>query len=125
MENPFHKKIGVAAKPEPEPPEEFVISSESMVGEALKIRQGNREQVYGHPAQNFTTIAHFWSAWLSVRLKAECLLDGADVGYMMQLMKLARLANSPRHRDSQVDVIGYADCVDMVIAHEKANPLDS
>ncbi len=91
----------------------------SIVDEALAIVRGNREQCYGPPDQNFQTIAAFWSSWLSVRLKTEIVLDGADVCYLMQLMKLARLANSPRHRDSIVDIVGYADCVDVVRNNEK------
>ncbi len=90
----------------------------SIVDEALAIVRGNREQCYGPPDQNFRTIAAFWSSWLSTRLRADVTLDGADVCYLMQLVKLARLANSPRHRDSIVDIVGYADCVDVVRNHE-------
>jgi hypothetical protein len=83
-----------------------------VIDEALAVVRGNRENVYGRPDQNFRTIAHFWSGWLSVRCKAEIELDAADVGHLMILMKEARLANSPRHRDSLVDIAGYVDCVD-------------
>lgn len=105
MDNPFK-------------PVRLDADSRSIVGEAIAIVRGNRESVYGPPDQNFRTIAAFWSNWLSVRLKTPLEIDGADVCYLMQLMKLARLANSPRHRDSVVDVVGYADCVDMVWSRE-------
>lgn len=86
---------------------------ESFVDEALRVVRGNREGVYGKPTQNFDTIAALWSAWLSTRLKSAVSLEAADVGHLMILMKEARLANAPRHRDSMVDIVGYSDCIDM------------
>lgn len=110
-------KIGF--KKHEEPYTEIAVDPATMVGEALTIVRGNREQVYGSPDQNFRTISELWSSWLTVRTGEKIELDGADVCYLMQLMKLARLANSPRHRDSVVDIIGYADCVDVVRGCEK------
>ena len=91
----------------------FNPESETVVDEAMRIVRGNREGVYGPPDQNFRTIAAMWSAWLSVRLRTEVKLNGSDVCFLMQQMKLARLANSPTHRDSLVDIVGYADCADV------------
>lgn len=86
---------------------------ETVVDEAMRIVRGNREGVYGPPDQNFRTIAAMWSAWLSVRFKASVTLDPADVCHLMILMKEARIANAPLHRDSLVDIVGYADCADV------------
>lgn len=85
---------------------------QSVIDEAIKIVRGNREGVYGPPTQNFETIASFWSAWLSIRLKTKITLEPADVGQLMVLVKSARMANAPRHRDSLVDLAGYADCIE-------------
>jgi len=90
----------------------------SMVAEALKIVRGNREAVYGDPTQNFKTIAAFWSAWLSVRFKAKIELSPVDVCHLMNCMKLARLANTPDHRDSMVDIVGYVDCADRCLSQK-------
>lgn len=35
-------------------------------------------------------------------------ISSEDVAHMMILLKVARLANDPYHRDSLVDVCGYA-----------------
>lgn len=108
------KNSAILAGPEETPGNGAGIATpESFVDEATRIVRGNREGVYGKPTQNFETIAALWSAWLSVRLKTTVGLEAADIGHLMILMKEARLANAPRHRDSMVDIIGYSDCVDM------------
>lgn len=89
-------------------------TNEGYIAEALRIVRGNREGVYGRPDQNFQTIAALWSAWLSVRLRTTVTIDATDVGHLMILMKEARIANSPLHRDSHVDIAGYLDCIDFI-----------
>lgn len=77
---------------------------------AARIVGGDREQTYGHPAKNLETIAAFWTIWLRGRglLSSEAVLSFDDVACMMILLKTARLANDPWHKDSQVDICGYA-----------------
>jgi hypothetical protein len=36
------------------------------------------------------------------------VLSASDVAYMMVLLKMARLMQTPGHRDSLVDMAGYA-----------------
>jgi len=71
--------------------------------EARKIIYGDREQTYGHPSKNLQLIAEFWTSYL----KGKEVLTCDDVCNMMILMKTARLKNTPDHRDSLVDIIGY------------------
>ena len=40
--------------------------------------------------------------------RAEAPLDATDVAHMMVLLKMARLVETPQHRDSWVDMAGYA-----------------
>jgi Domain of unknown function (DUF6378) len=47
-----------------------------------------------------------WSALLGITITAE------DVAIMMIAFKLARLKQTPTHRDTKVDVIGYTICLD-------------
>ena len=77
---------------------------------------GARRSAYGTPERNFDRIARLWTAHLvNVGKLPEAALTGqpelgitaADVSPMMRLMKEARLAESPAHRDSFVDLIGY------------------
>jgi uncharacterized protein DUF6378/uncharacterized protein DUF4406 len=73
---------------------------------AQLVRDGERQKTYGHPRGDFDRVAGMWSAILGITVTAE------QVGVMMIAFKLARLSQTPRHRDSLVDVIGYAICVD-------------
>ncbi len=40
----------------------------------------------------------------------DAVFEPRDVAMLMILLKIARLAETPNHRDSIVDIIGYAAC---------------
>lgn len=89
-------------------------SKSDILAEATEV-VGGRGKSYGTPEDNFARIARLWNAHLVNRYsvtdaKGGGLLDPQDVSMMMALMKIARLANDPSHRDSWVDVAGYAAC---------------
>jgi hypothetical protein len=72
-----------------------------------------RGKPYGGAEDNFERIARLWSAHLVNRYNdylGNLTLDRKDVAIMMILLKTARLANDPEHRDSWVDIAGYAAC---------------
>lgn len=75
--------------------------------EASNIVEGARRQAYGTPEDNFARIALFWQSYFT-NTGREITITAADVSPMMRLMKEARLCESPDHRDSFVDLIGYA-----------------
>ena len=78
---------------------------------AKDIVLGDREDTYNGPEYSFKAIAELWSTYLNA--KGNILLQGitpADVAAMMGLLKLARIASSPDHEDSWVDLAGYAAC---------------
>lgn len=78
---------------------------------AKDIVLGDRESTYNGPEDSFRTIAELWSTYLNA--KGNILLQGitpSDVAAMMGLLKLARIAASPDHGDSWVDLAGYAAC---------------
>jgi hypothetical protein len=86
----------------------------AIADEAKNIVAGARRAAYGKPEQNFERIARFWHAYFVNR--GLTLRDGngapheitaADVSPMMRLMKEARLCETPDHRDSFVDLVGY------------------
>ena len=72
-----------------------------------------REQVYGTPEDNFTTIGLLWSVYLRAahpELRAAMEANGItpkDVAIMMALLKPARIATGSSE-DSYVDLAGYA-----------------
>ena len=65
-----------------------------------------------HSTINLRNIAAYWSIHLSAINKQQITLTPADVCVMMMSLKLARLANTPNHRDSVVDIAGYAALLD-------------
>ena len=76
----------------------------SVLNEANKIVNGERANTYGGPENSFNTIASLWSSYHN------CPFTATDVAIMLALLKIARLKTSPAHRDSWVDLAGYAAC---------------
>jgi hypothetical protein len=86
-----------------------------LLDEAKKIVTGARRQSYGTPEDNFGCIACLWDDYLrrrgAVHGGKDFDLQPSDVAVMMVLMKCARLAETPDHHDSAVDIAGYAACL--------------
>lgn len=84
----------------------------SVLEEAQSIIYGDREKTYGHPAKNLKTIANMWTAYMNNLDDGNFNLTAKDVAAMMMLVKVARFANDPSHRDNLVDVCGYAALIE-------------
>lgn len=90
-----------------------------ILDEAKKCVCGQRQQDYGTPEDNFTTIGYMWSAYLrAAHPNLNIALNEVtpkDVAVMMSLLKVARIAtgSSP---DSFVDLAGYAACAGEITA---------
>jgi len=82
----------------------------NVLKEANAIIYGDREKTYGHPSKNLKTIAVMWQAYLDAR--GEVSVSPKDVAALMMLVKVARFANDPDHRDNLVDICGYAALVE-------------
>ena len=82
----------------------------SVLEEAHTIIYGDRENTYGKPSKNLDTIAVMWQAFLDAR--GDVSLTAKDVAVMMVLLKAARLSNDMNHRDSVVDICGYAALIE-------------
>lgn len=67
-----------------------------------------RQASYGSPRQSHTEIAALWEYHLGHPITAE------DVAVMCLLMKVARLASGGYHRDSVVDIAGYARVLELL-----------
>jgi hypothetical protein len=61
---------------------------------------------YGHPRDNFTCIAGMLSALFARKLRAPFVAE--DVPLIFFCVKAARLETTPGHRESLVDMAGYA-----------------
>lgn len=80
---------------------------ESILEEANRLVNGDRQESYGHPLDDFSRTARMWSAVLSHDVTAE------QVGLCMACVKISRQVNRPG-RDNLVDLAGYAQTVQMV-----------
>lgn len=89
-------------------------SQRTILDDAKELVYGPRAETYGHPSENFQTTADMWTAFLRQRVLTEGVglhefeFSPADVAMFMTLVKVARLANTPGHRDSLTDIAGYA-----------------
>lgn len=87
----------------------------SITEEAHQIVNGERQQDYGNINDSFLRIAGLWSAYVGVHI------DKFDVAKMMMLLKISR-AKHANHRDSYVDIVGYVECVDKLLAMDNDMP---
>lgn len=87
--------------------------------EAKRIVTRDRADAYGSAERNFALIAAYWSDHLDHPVTA------ADVAVMMTQLKLARLKANPGHRDSWVDVAGYAACGGEIAAEALGGTADA
>ncbi|MDO4650638.1 MAG: DUF6378 domain-containing protein [Eubacteriales bacterium] len=95
--------------------QEIVINEGySRAGILEKARQcvcGEREQDYGTPEDNFTTIGKMWEVYLKAANPERDVpeINAKDVAIMMALLKTAHIATGSS-MDSFVDLAGYAAC---------------
>ncbi len=113
LEQESTAKITEAIKPKVEVNRKKVLKQkESILTEAHNIIYGDREKTYGHPAKNLKTIASMWLAYMNNMDDGNFTITAKDVAAMMMLVKVARFANDPSHRDNLVDVCGYAALIE-------------
>ena len=77
-------------------------SRKDALTQAEVLIQGDRNEDYGDPADNFRVIADLWTAYLGRTVWVN------EVATMMILVKVARLKESPSKEDNWVDIAGYA-----------------
>lgn len=63
-----------------------------------------RKQQYGN---NFPLISKLFNNYLQNIKNVDIVLTPEDISILMGLMKISRLANSPDHEDSLIDLINY------------------
>jgi hypothetical protein len=72
-----------------------------------------RQLHYGPPEDNLSRIAKRWSLTLEREVTPQqvalCMID----------VKLARLIHDPGHRDSIMDLAGYAACLNEINRHQE------
>jgi hypothetical protein len=75
--------------------------------EGQRLIGGKRMEHYGPPQNNLNDIGAAWTVYAVRALETKGHLDGTDASAMMVIMKAIRQARG-YHRDSTVDICGYA-----------------
>lgn len=90
---------------------------EDLLDEAKQYVSKDRNSTYDTPENNFGRIADIMNVMGYRKVVTEedggligNTIEGHDVALMMMAVKLARLAHTPNHKDSWVDMAGYAAC---------------
>lgn len=88
------------------------MTRKEILDTALKCVNGERDEQYGNPENNFQTIANFWMVYLSGRKGCEGMISISpeDVAAMLSLLKISRIASGQAKDDNWVDLAGYAAC---------------
>lgn len=90
----------------------------NILEEANQYTSKDRQEVYGHPIDDFAKVTEMAKPILESNI--DPVLKHAL--YMIQV-KVARLLNTPGHRDSIVDIAGYANtyamCAEKLFVHYK------
>lgn len=110
------------------------VTRQSILNTAKQCVCQDRNDQYGEPEDSFEVIAKLWDAYLDARLESvgKCtitypsdntklthrnhVLDAHDVGMMMCLLKIARIASGQTNTDNYVDLAGYAACAGEIAA---------
>lgn len=82
--------------------------------EAHKLVNGPRQNVYGHPADDYSKVSRIFRAFTGIELEIE------EAILFMVAVKMARLQTNIQngegiHHDSLVDAIGYLACLNMAV----------
>lgn len=94
------------------PPSLDLNNRSSLLQEAAYLVNGDRNDQYGDPIDDFSTTADFWTTYLRrvFDRREEFKLLPHDVAVMMNLLKVSRLSWSPEKRDHWADSAGYIAC---------------
>jgi len=92
-------------------------ANESILAEAQRITSTDRQDDYGHPADDFARTALMWTGILATKLRDGAAVTAMDVPLCMISLKVAREGHK-HTRDNLVDIAGYARTAAMVAGDE-------
>ena len=82
------------------------VTRQTILDEAAKCVNADRNTQYGEPEDSFKTIAAMWTVYLNGR----SVISAADVAAMMALFKISRIATGQKKADNWIDGCGYLAC---------------
>lgn len=86
------------------------LREETIVDEAKRLVFGDRRDAYHHPLDDYTATAHMFNAAFAHKLKEP--LTAEEMMLTQVIVKVSRLSRNMTHRDSLVDIPGYALCIE-------------
>lgn len=81
----------------------------SVLEEAERLINSDRQAQYGPPEQDFKRTSDMWTALLQYKLKEGECIRMQDVAWMMMCLKASRAQHLDK-RDNYVDAAGYVGC---------------
>lgn len=90
------------------------VQPTTILDDAASCIFGDRNKDYGSPTSDFACSAAMISAYLNRRFNIDINLEPRDIGPLMILIKVSRMAHKPK-KDNSTDIAGYAACTDWVI----------
>lgn len=85
------------------------MTREECLKMADRCVNGERDEQYGSPENNFQYIADLWEVYLHATGE-DVELNVHDVACMLALLKIARIATGQPKEDNWIDLAGYAAC---------------
>jgi hypothetical protein len=84
--------------------------NKTTIEQAQEIIYGDREKTYGNPSENLDKIAKIWETIFGIPVTKE------QVCWAMVGLKMARASNpnAERHKDNEIDAIGYLALIDRI-----------
>lgn len=91
---------------------------DTILDTAGRLTSRDRNDSYGHPLDDYTCTAALFTAVLmhAGKLRADVVIEPELAQLLMIQVKASRLAQNLRHRDSLVDIAGYARTIEMTIS---------
>ena len=87
------------------------MNNETILEEAQRITDGDRDGDYGTAEDNFGKIAAYWNVYMEHNdLDIGRILEPKHIAMMMVLMKIAR-EDFKHKRDNLTDAAGYLRCL--------------
>lgn len=78
------------------------MKRDEILDEAKHLVNGPRAKDYGEAYDNHERVAKLWSSVLNINVSV------SQVYMCLLLLKVARLVVTPNHKDSWIDIAGYA-----------------
>lgn len=99
------------------------MDDKTFLERAQEIVFGDRQEKYGHPTPNHTCTGEMFTLYLERRYGEDDddnSLDAQDVCIFNILQKISRLAHTPGHLDSLIDICGYVACIERDLEYTDA-----